>query len=173
VLSLTIWKDVIGYEGHYQVSDSGNVISVKKTTYKFMRLFNNKQGYPRVTLSKNGKMKQVFVHRLVAKAFIGDIPEGYTVNHIDGNKTNNNLSNLEIVTYSENNLHACYTLGSKLKPVEQLSLDGEFMNVFDSITTASKLTGTTLESIVKVCKGRRNKAGGFKWRYLNQASGGY
>jgi hypothetical protein len=169
---LVIWKDVVGYEGHYKVSDAGEIMSVKKEP-KIMSLFPNDRGYMRITITKEGKMKQVFVHRLVTQAFIGEVPQGYSVNHIDGNKSNNKLSNLEIVTFSENNLHACYVLGGTIKSVEQISLDGESLNVFDSITNASRLTGTSLESIVKVCRGTRKTAGGFKWRYFKSVSGGY
>lgn len=75
-----------------------------------------KNGYLEVNLSLPGKNKMFYVHRLVAMTFISDIPKGFAVNHIDGNKQNNELSNLEIVTYSQNSSHSYHVLNNKLKP---------------------------------------------------------
>lgn len=108
-----IWKDVRNYEGFYQISNKGNVKSVqRKVVYSDGRVFNypekilkpspDTKGYLGVGLNRNGTAKPKRVHRLVAEAFLNK-PEGLmSVNHIDGVKTNNNLSNLEWVTYSEN-----------------------------------------------------------------------
>lgn len=75
-----------------------------------------KNGYQEVSLSLPGKHKMFYVHRLVATTFIGNIPSGFVVNHKDGNKKNNKISNLEIVTYSENSSHSFHVLKNKLKP---------------------------------------------------------
>ena len=97
-----IWKDVLGYEGHYKASNLGNVWSVRRG--KMMVQGLNKFGYCRIGLYKDGKPKSFGVHRLVLAAFTGKF--GLEVNHIDGIKTNNNIENLEWVNRSENLKHA-------------------------------------------------------------------
>jgi len=102
-----IYKDIKGHEGRYQVSNYGNVKSYYKNGKILkMKPFSDSQGYKRVELKDKGHM----VHRLVASAFLGDIPEGHEVNHLDCNTGNNNLDNLEICTPSENMKHA-YKMG--------------------------------------------------------------
>lgn len=114
-------KEVVGYEGYYKVSDKGRVMTVAR---EFIKLNGRKcivkerilsqgivRGYRCVDLKVNGNRKTMRVHRLVAMAFIGE-PYKEMVNHIDGNKSNNNLSNLEWATRSENELHA-YATGLK------------------------------------------------------------
>ncbi len=110
-----IWKQAVGYEDRYEVSNKGRV---KRTAPgpgaiagKVLKLQPLKTGYLSVCLtSANYTIQRHRVHKLVAMAFLGDIPEGYEINHIDGNKQNNYTSNLEYVTRSENTLHA-YRLG--------------------------------------------------------------
>jgi hypothetical protein len=106
--SLEIFRDVDGYEGKYQVTSWVRVYSVD--TEKFLRTEETEKGYLRVDLyDASGKRKHCKVHRLVAKAFIKN-PNGLPqVNHIDGNKENNDVSNLEWCTASENNKHAFRT----------------------------------------------------------------
>lgn len=102
-----IWKDIIGYEGIYQVSNYGNVIRTGyKLSSKIKKLKPTKDGvgYYTVTLSKNNQRKTKAVHILVAIAFLNHIPNKFelVVNHKDFNRLNNNISNLEIVTQREN-----------------------------------------------------------------------
>lgn len=121
-----IWKDVVGWEGYYLVSNLGNVKSKKRVMfYKFGKNKEKKEktvkenirkqklnkctGYYMINLNKDGKMKCETVHSMVAKAFIGLYKKGYSVNHKDGNKLNNNLENLEIITHQENCFHAFKT----------------------------------------------------------------
>ncbi len=112
------WKDVVGYEGYYKVSDKGRVMTVAR---EFIKSNGRKclvkeqilsqgvvRGYKCVDLKVSGNRKTMRVHRLVSMAFIGE-PSKEMVNHKDGNKTNNILSNLEWATRSENELHAYYT----------------------------------------------------------------
>ena len=112
-----IWKDIEGYEGLYQVSNLGNVKSLRKRIdkgkchryfdEKILKPIETNRGYLRVKLCKNRKIKKTRVHRLVAEAFIKR-PE-LEVNHIDGNKKNNKAENLEWVTQKENKQHAWIT----------------------------------------------------------------
>lgn len=97
------WKDIIGYGGYYQVSNYGNIKNIH--TNKILIGDTNSLGYKRVTLYTPIK-KRFFVHRLVALHFCDGYRESLVVNHIDGNKTNNNSKNLEWVTRSKNDLHA-------------------------------------------------------------------
>lgn len=99
------WVDVIGYEGLYQVSDHGRVRSLGRKA-RILKTVKRSNGYLKVNLSKNGKVKNQSVHRLVATAFVSndeDLPE---VNHEDGNKENNHYSNLVWCTSSYNQKHA-------------------------------------------------------------------
>jgi len=114
-----IWKDCIGYEEYYQVSNLGNVRSkdrvVNNSKGGTTRLIKgivliqiSYMGYNAVCFCVAGKIKQriVKVHRLVAQAFIPNLENKPCVNHIDGNKLNNNVENLEWATYRENTIHA-------------------------------------------------------------------
>lgn len=104
--------DISGFEGMYQVSDSGNVVSYKSGTRKFLKLRVNADGYYHVALRKDGKAKECLVNRLVAQHFIPNPYSKGTVNHIDGIKTNNVYTNLEWADRREQLLHA-YKLGLK------------------------------------------------------------
>lgn len=100
-----LWKQIKGYEGLYEVSNTGKVRSMNYShTGKVKELSpRNNRGYLMVDLHKEGKRKQFRVHRLVVEAFIGEIPKGLIVNHKDENKHNNNVENLEICTIKYNN----------------------------------------------------------------------
>ena len=91
------WKDIKGYDGHYQISNLGNVKSIKKQQHKILVQFLCGSGYLKFSLSLNSTVKNKMVHRLVAESFLG-LNEDMQVNHIDENKLNNNLSNLEYVS---------------------------------------------------------------------------
>ena len=117
-----IWKDIPGYEGYYQVSNQGVVKALERTYKQFNGLTGNynyrvyhekvmfveedKDGYLKTRLSKDGKQKKFFVHRLVAMTFIPNQENKPEVNHKDGIKKNNGSENLEWVTTSENQRHA-------------------------------------------------------------------
>lgn len=103
-----IWKDIPGYEGLYQVSSHGRVMILKSPRKIMAQSLKGKPSkqYFGVTLTKNKKQKTFTVHRLVALAFIGEKPKGTEINHIDLNKLNNHLTNLEYVTHKRNMRHA-------------------------------------------------------------------
>lgn len=121
-----IWKPVVGYEGLYEVSTLGGVRRIASwksgNGYRVTRKPKprmtsvNLGGYPSVLLRNGNRYWKTCIHRLVAIAFIGPRPDGFQVNHRDGNKFNNSVSNLEYVTPRENILHAVATgHWSKLK----------------------------------------------------------
>lgn len=99
-----IWKDVLNYENTYEISSLGRVRNKKRELILNPPI--TPKGYIRISLFKDGKSKNHMVHRLVAEAFIENPKNKPTVNHIDGNKTNNKISNLEWATHSENLIHA-------------------------------------------------------------------
>lgn len=115
------WKDISGYDGIYQISNKGNVKSIDRTIIQWCKhnkyierlikgkpltATDNGYGYLIVSLNKNNKRKNHYIHRLVAEHFIGKIDEGYVINHKDYDKYNNTADNLEIVTQKENIIHS-------------------------------------------------------------------
>lgn len=148
-----IWKDVVGYEGIYEISNHGRIRTHKdKTTYTEKRGVRHwKQRYlkdktpngrdVRVALWKNGKCKDFLVHRLVAFAFIPVVKGKECINHIDGNPKNNNVENLEWCNHLENNRHAFETglmhTNMAVKLVNNLGIEYEFI----SMSRASQYLG--------------------------------
>jgi hypothetical protein len=115
------WKPVIGWETLYEVSDRGRVRSITRTVESYGGRMRSapatvlvahpvsRHGYLGVRLSGHGKVETFAVHRLVALAHLGPRPDGKTINHIDGNKKNNSVANLEYCSQAENNQHALHT----------------------------------------------------------------
>ena len=101
---MEVYKDIIGYEGLYQISNYGNLKNVKRGTIKSNRALN--KGYIKTVLHKCGVRKHFLMHRLVAQAFIPNPLNKPEVNHKNGNKKDNRLSNLEWCTSKENIIHA-------------------------------------------------------------------
>lgn len=103
-----IWKDIKNYEGLYKISNFGRIKSKNKKTNYQWKIYNQKEtkNYPQVGLMKNNKLKVIRIHRLVAETFIPN-PNNYKeINHIDGNKNNNSVDNLEWCTHKYNIRHA-------------------------------------------------------------------
>jgi len=159
-MELHFWSQIKNCE-NYWVSNFGNVGRIDGTLKKAWL----RTGYPTVTLNK----KQIYVHRLVAEAFIShDDMTKNIVNHIDGNKLNNHESNLEWVTAQENINHARRTGLNKsmTRQVYQCDMEGNIITLHKSIKEAAEATGASSKHIPSVCTGKRASAGGFKWKYL-------
>lgn len=177
---MEIWRDVVGYEGVYQVSNKGRVKRIgayknqSDKEWKAERILKNAikdNEYRFVQLSLNNKVRMRYVHRLVAEAFIPNLDSKPTVNHKDGDRANNNADNLEWSTYSENNVHSIEVLhrdsknSSDSKPVLQFDLQGNLINEYPSMREAQRQT--KIVGIDRVCNGAkyRKTAGGYVWRY--------
>ncbi len=177
------WRPVVGYEGLYEVSNLGRVRGLdrldslgREVKGCIRKLGTDKDGYKQVCLTKDRKQKLCKVHRLVSVAFIGD-PEGMQVNHIDEDKTNNRVDNLEYVTAMQNTHHGTGILRrveafkrsmKTCRPVLQIDPDGTIINRYDSAKRAGESVGTASTSISACCRGKRKTAAGFRWEYENK-----
>lgn len=174
-----IWKDIIGYEGLYQVSNLGRVKSCERyvnhylgkriVKEKFLKQTNNNNYYT-ITIAFQNSRKTIRVHRLVSLHFNETKYNYLEVNHIDGNSLNNNFNNLEWCNRSQNQKHA-YDLGLQ-KPYNEISIlmidnFGNIITTFKSIKEAENKTGLCHSNISKVCNGKRNHVGGFVFKYAN------
>lgn len=164
------WKPINGYKGLYEVSDTGLVRSLKFGKERILSSKKNRgNGYLQVVLYRDGKRKCLYVHRLVANAFIPNPLKLATVNHIDENKLNNSVANLEWMTQGDNNRYGTHDLRVALaqsKSVLQLDQFGNVVRQFLSIREAARQTGISDGSICEICNGgRRKTAGGFSWKY--------
>ena len=183
-----IWKDIKGYEGIYKISNYGRVKTLRhkskcrsyntgnRIVPHFEKIVNEritygdktKSGYMQIRLCKDSIKKEVYVHRLVACAFL-DNPKGYDfVNHKDEVKNNNHVDNLEWCTKSYNCIYSKNmdkANEQNKKPVLQFSINGNFIKEYPSIRIAASDNNMNHNGIVKCCKGKLKTSGGYMWKY--------
>lgn len=183
-----IWKDILGYEGFYQVSNLGRVRSVDRivkgsfgSQHKKSIILApaiNTAGYYSVALTRNAKGKTFRVHRLVAEAFIPNPGNYPIINHKDENKLNNNVNNLEWCTYSYNTVYnnsmarrqnaknKNHSYGCE-KKVYQYDINGHLIKIWKSLMEVSRELHIPWGNIANCCRGGkyRHTAYGYKWSY--------
>lgn len=160
------WKTVFidGEQYDYEVSTHGNIRRTK--TGRIIKKQVNKNGYVYVNLSHNGIVKKFKVHRLVAIMFIENNDETKTqVNHIDENKQNNHITNLEWTTPKQNSNHGTRTKRIVEKTSKKI-LCVETGRIFNSISEASRILEIDVSNIEKCLKGKRKTCGGYHWEYI-------
>ena len=183
-----IWKDIKGYEGLYQISNKGQVKSkARRGNWKetILKPSETRDHYFVVTLSKNGAQKSRRVNRIVAETFIENPLNKPEVNHIDGDKHNNNVENLEWVTTKENIIHSykcklrtaeesakslgIYAQKGKINPksktVYQFNKQGKLVAVYGSVREAERKTKISSNCISSCCLKKSKYAGNYIWRY--------
>lgn len=175
-----IWKDIKEYEGLYKVSNLGRVKSLEryKNNHGKQQLIpesikstrKDKQGYLLLDLYKDNKQKTIRIHRLVAEHFIENPNNKETVNHIDGNKENNTVNNLEWATFKEQNKHF---YKNNLKSRDNINKAVKAMNkaqakkvkclnngvIYESASEAARIVGVSGSLVMKCCRGERKSAG--------------
>jgi hypothetical protein len=177
-----IWKDIAKYEGLYQISNFGKVKSLDrqiKTIYgvtrnikgKSLTLIQHEDGYLVVALCKNNKVKISSVHRLVASAFIEKESGKPLINHKNGIKSDNTVSNLEWCTPRENIIHARDVLGVDYKTFKNKPVKRSDGKVFQSVSDAAIETGCSRRNLWSVLKGKRNKTYGYSFEYVEECEG--
>ena len=155
----SVFRDIPGYEGYYQVSTKGNVRSVRNR--RILKQSVNNGGYPMVSISVDGKHEMKTVHRLMAITFLDNPEKLRDVNHIDGNKKNNTIENLEWVKHGDNIKHSYHTLNQRRNDVTVRCV--ETGKIYRSIKSASENIGVSAGAIQHALDGISRRAGGYQW----------
>ena len=166
-----IWKNIEGFGGLYQVSNLGRVKS--SYTNRVLKGYKDTCGYLLVGLYKNNIRSSKKIHRLVAQAFIPNPDNKSQVNHIDEDKTNNNLSNLEWVTAKENLNHGTRTERmSKTQsiPIIATNIKTGESKEFYGLRECSRQVGLHPQNISAVLKGRLKQTGGYTFKYKEESN---
>ena len=182
-----IWKDIPNYEGLYQASNLGRVKSLERfrkgkngslvpVKEKILKPKISHNGYYQVALIKNSKVRFYLVHRLVFGAFNATIPEGLQVNHINEIKSDNRLSNLNLMTSKENTnwgtgIERCHNQlinGKTSKTVLQFTLEDILIKEYPSTKQVERELGFDQGNIVNCCNGKQKTAYGYKWKYAKE-----
>lgn len=178
---IEIWKPVKNYEYYYEISNFGNIRKIGgKNQYRYYKIektitpYKDEKGYLRVGLSKDNKRIVKRVHQLVAQEFIPN-PNNYSeVNHINGNKTDNRVENLEWCTHQQNIEHAWGTNLSiprygkenkTSKRVKQYDRQLNFIKEWDCISDIERTLKISASHISQVCNGKRKSTGGYIWKF--------
>ena len=159
-----IWKE---FENYY-VSSLGRIRHKEKNNLLKPSITC---GYYKVRLSNNGLVKDYMIHQLVYQIFKGNYDKSkYIIDHIDGNKLNNDINNLRLLTNSENANVALYETktNTSAKKVAQYTKDGEFIKEFASARLAAKELNLDSSTISKVCRGQNKTHGGFVFKYIEK-----
>lgn len=170
-----VWKDIVGYEGLYQVSDAGRVRSIshfainnkgggeRLTNGRVLSPYKMPNGYLQVQLSKGSTKKKHYIHRLVAIVFLKNENNLSDVNHIDGNKDNNYVQNLEWCSHKDNQMHMVKNkLTRKAIPVLCIENNKEYC----SLSEAERKTGFCRKLIKRACL-EETEYKGYNWRFVN------
>ena len=178
-----VWKPIKGYEGRYEISNYGFARSCKRVITnkcgrkcilreKVLKPHYLPNGYLSVGLWKDGKKKDFYIHRLVASAFIpndSDLPE---VNHLDENKHNNYVQNLEWCTRIQNANHGTHNARMAATKrnqggirISQYSRNGKFIMVYKSIRDASRSVGVSATAIRDALLGKQKMSAGYCWKW--------
>ena len=170
------WRDVVGYEGLYQVSNQGRVKSLERkdclgrtVKERILKPGVVGSGYLMISLCTGGKQKMFSVHRLVCQAFHENPDNKSDVNHINEDKTDNRACNLEWSTRKENINHGTHNermAKTQSKPVGQYTLDGELVKIWPSAMEAQRQAGFYCSNICKSANGKCKQAYGFIWKYV-------
>lgn len=177
-----VWRDVIGYEGKYQVNTKGEIRSLnygRMNKICLLKPYLGNRGYLSVVLSKGNKTKIKMVHKLVAESFIPNGDNKPFIDHINNIKTDNRVENLRWVTHKENMRNPLtrkrFSESAKKRPISENTLKNwqrriyckELNKTFDSITQASKELNIPISCICRVCSGNRPHTRGYHFEYVN------
>ena len=161
--------DIEGYEGLYQISPEGEVYSYYKN--RLLNPVTNSSGYKVVLLYKDKKPTLFYVHRLVAQAFIPNPNNLPQINHLDEDKTNNNVSNLAWCTCKENcnwgSFHQVHSDKAYKRPVAAIDDNGNIVATFPSIDAASRAMGLARGTVNRAINKLGTKSAGYEWRYID------
>ena len=168
-----IWKDIKEYKGLYQVSNLGRVKSFPRkgthtTQERILKFGKTNKDYVIVILKKNNINKAFSIHRLVAQSFIPNLENKPQVNHIDGNKKNNNVNNLEWCTNLENRQHASKNHLLFTRKINQYDLNNNFVKQWYSVNEASDFYKINKNSLKSACRGKKGVYNGYIWRYADK-----
>ena len=176
------WRDVVGYEGLYQVSSEGRVKSLERNIphwrggeriqkERILKLKTNRYGYLIVGLYAGGKQKMFAVHRLVCQAFHENLDNKPQVNHLNEDKKDNRACNLEWCTCKENNNHGTRNVRmakAQSKQVGQFTREGKLIKIWPSTIEAQRQMVFNCGNISEVANGNRKTAHGFRWKYIER-----
>lgn len=165
------FRDIKGYEGLYQVSNFGRIKSLWFGKEKILKEEIDNDGYRRVMLYKNKIGKHYKIHRLVYITFIGEIDDDKQVNHLNEDKADNSIFNLNLLTSKENINYGSAIqrrADKRSKTVIQFTKDNEFVREYKSIHEAGKINNIQFKNISSCCLGKRKTCGGFIWKYKEE-----